>query len=247
MMSMCRVFSCVVFLFYYFFFCFSRSFSCFFKWGQFSVISFCLNFCLYEICWNNYLLCLEGVSLSGSFPMQSAYALWLWWEAGYNMNTSHIFPLDLLAAATLVGSGTKMKLLEPDINWSFSLSLPYHGWGLHPKFLWQKPWVSGLSWLCSLRVWTFPPPNSGTLAPKVVISQEGTVCTLGIWQVSDCGGSASFRSRGGFWHGMYLSARNIYLHITQMLLQVWASSFLKAEFFPRSQLNLLFLQCGTVI
>lgn len=59
---------------------------------------------------------LKGVSLSGSFPIQSACALWLWWKAEFNMSTSRIFPLSLLAAATLVGSGTKMKLLEPGIN-----------------------------------------------------------------------------------------------------------------------------------
>lgn len=31
------------------------------------------------------------------------------------------FPLGLLAAATLVGSGTKMKLLEPGVNCGFLL------------------------------------------------------------------------------------------------------------------------------
>ena len=96
---------------------FFKSFSCFFKWGQFSVISFCLIFSLSmkfgeKITHSG----LKGVSLSGSFPIQSACALWLWWKAGFNMSTSRIFPLSLLAAATLVGSGTKMKLLEPGIN-----------------------------------------------------------------------------------------------------------------------------------
>lgn len=133
------------FVYFCFITCFFRSFSCFFKWGQFSVFSLCLNSSVSMKFGETVTYCgLEGVSLSGSFPIQSACALWLWWETGFNMSTSHIFPLGLLAAATLVGSGTKMKHLEPGVNWGFSLCQVWAGF---------VPFMCKLSLLPTLATW----------------------------------------------------------------------------------------------
>ena len=81
------------FAYFCFITCFYRSFSWFFKWGQFSVFSLCLNSSVSmkfgeTVTYGG----LEGASLSGSFPIHSACALWLWWETGFNTSTSHIFP-----------------------------------------------------------------------------------------------------------------------------------------------------------
>ena len=77
-----------------------------------------LNFlCFYKFRWNCYkeaekvvvkgtvTYCgLRGVFLCGNVPLQTLCTPYLWWRAGFDMDSTHIFPQDVLAVITLVGS-----------------------------------------------------------------------------------------------------------------------------------------------
>lgn len=47
---------------------------------------------------------LKGVFLRGSVPLQTLCAPYLWWGAGFDVDSTHVFPQGVLAVITLVGS-----------------------------------------------------------------------------------------------------------------------------------------------
>lgn len=65
------------------------------------------------------------------------------WRAGFDMDTSHVFPQGVLVAIALIGVWLEMERLElePGMRWDFPFaqwpSLSYMGQGLIPSF-WSK-------------------------------------------------------------------------------------------------------------
>lgn len=52
-----------------------------------------------------YYYCgLKGVFLCGNVPLQTVCAPYLWWRAGFDVDSGHIFPHGVLAVITLEGS-----------------------------------------------------------------------------------------------------------------------------------------------
>ena len=126
---------------------------------------------------------LEGMSLCGSVPVQSACAQWLWWKSWiWSVHRSNL-PQGVLATMTLVGSGAGAAVArdrarcEPGFSYAQWSSLPYERQGGIPKCWSRSPegcvWADFISFNFVLSL-----PQRGA-----VLKQEGLERAPGLHRV----------------------------------------------------------------